>query len=163
MSQTQAPPPPAAVQWDFSRAHRATAVAWPDPRRRTAFWQALDLTLVLPGRTVALTLADGRAEQKDGALTLLQLRGRPQTLEAAAAELERRMVELALPRRDFDAWLAGARSGAPEKDHAFATRRNDLVPTLSLEVKHTRDAERPWYLSWEIAWPEGAEPAPPPH
>jgi hypothetical protein len=72
------------------------------------------------------------------------------------------MSELELPRRDFDQWRQDAASGDFRKDRVFATRRNDLRPALSLEVKHTYDEARPWYLSWELAWPTLAPPAPKP-
>ena len=160
MSEARTPPPPVVLDWDLSRSHGAADVGWTDLERDQRFWQGvIRLTLKLPGRTVELDLADVRAERKGDQISALVLRGRPLTLDEAYAEAARRVEELALPRRDLDQWRDDARSGDFKKDRVFASRRNDLRPALSLEVKHSYDDERPWYLSWEIAWPS-SPPAP---
>ena len=162
MSETRTPPPPVVLDWDLSRSHAAGDVGWTDLARGQRFWQGdVRLTLKLPSRTVAFELADVRADRSGDLLSALVLRGRPLTLDEAYAEVARRVDELELPRRDLDLWRDDMRSGDFRKDRVFATRRNDLRPALSLEVKHSYDDERPWYLAWEIAWPT-VPPAPPP-
>ncbi|HET8644333.1 MAG TPA: hypothetical protein VFO85_02515 [Vicinamibacteria bacterium] len=148
------------LEWDLSRSHSVGDVAWPPDNTRGQYFLKgdLHLTLKLPGRVLAAGLADVRVERGGDQVTVLQLRGHPLTLEGAVAEVERRMAEMDLPRRDFDQWRADAASGDFQRRRVFATRRNDLRPALSLEVKHTYDEARPWYLSWEIAWP-GVAPA----
>ena len=160
MSEARTPPPPVVLDWDLSRSHGAGDVGWTDLSRSQRFWQGdVHLTLKLPGRVVEWNGADVRAERDGEQLSALVLRGHPQTLDQAYAEIARRMQELELPRRDLDQWRDDVRSGDFKKDRVFATRRNDLRPALSLEVKHTYDDERPWYLAWEIAWPGQVPPA----
>ena len=163
MTETRTPPPRVVLEWDLTRSHRADEVGWPDLFRDHRFWQGdVHLTLKLPGRVLAFDLADVRAERRGGEVSVIQLRGHPLTLDATMAEVERRMQELELPRRDLDQWREDARSGDFQKSRVFSTRRNDLRPALSLEVKHSYDDERPWYLSWEIAWLDVMPPTPTP-
>jgi hypothetical protein len=164
MAETATPPPRMELQWDLSRSHRVEDVDWPADRAGTQRFLEGDirLTLKLPGRTLRAELADVRVERQGGEVTVLQLRGHPQTLDEVHAEVQKRMKEHDLPRRDLDQWYQDAKSGDFRKDRTFATRRNDLVPALSLEVRHSYQEDRPWYLSWEVAWPTLAEPAPRP-
>lgn len=165
MSETPRNPPPRMVlDWDLSRSHRISDIDWPaDQASPQRFWKGdVQLTLKLPGGRVLRTdLADMRAERKDDQIYVLSLRSHPQTLEQAYAEAEKRIAELELPRRDLDQWRRDVESGDFRKDRVFASRRNDLVPALSLEIRHSYNPERPWYLAWEIAWPTVASPAPP--
>ena len=164
MGETPATPPPRlTLAWDLSLSHHIDDVGWPDDRGGTQWFLQGDiaLALTLPQKRVLQgDFADVRVERKEGEVTVLQLRGHAQTLDDAHAETEKRMKELELPRRDLDQWYADAKSGDFRKDRTFATRRNDLTPALSLEVRHSYHPERPWYLSWEIAWPTLAAPAP---
>jgi hypothetical protein len=159
MTETRTPPPRVVLEWDLTRSHRASDVGWPDLFRDHRFWQGdLQLTLKLPARVLVFELADARAERRGEDVSVIQLRGHPQTLEDAVAEVERRMRELDLPRRDLDQWIEDVRSGDFQRVRVFATRRNDLRPSLSLEVKRSYEDERPWYVSWEIAWLDLAPP-----
>jgi hypothetical protein len=163
MTETRTPPPHVVLEWDLTRSHRAADVGWPDVFRDQRFWQGdVHVTLKLPQRVIVCDVADVRAERSGEDVTVIQLRGHPLTLDEAYAEVARRIVELDLPRRDLDKWREDVRSGDFQKDRVFATRRNDLRPALSLEVKHSYDEQRPWYLSWELAWPTLAQPAPKP-
>jgi len=155
--------PPEVLDWDLSRTHRALDLGWAEPGGSQRFWKGpIRLTLKLPQAVLSLELADLRAEREDDSVHVLQLRGQPQTLEQTRSAVESQMKTLDLPRRDFDHWLADLASGDFRKDREFATRRNDLTPALSLEVKHSYQDERPWYLSWEITWPTRVQPAPRP-
>jgi hypothetical protein len=156
MSQTRSPAPRIVLEWDLSRSHRITDVDWPaDLASNDRFWRGdIQLTVKLPGDRVLKTeLADARAERRGDELYVLELRGHPQTLDQVVAEVEQRLKQFDLPRRELDQWVADIRSGDFRKDRTFASRRNDLTPALSLEVRHAYHPERPWYLSWEIAWP----------
>jgi hypothetical protein len=162
MAETKTPPPRMELTWDLSRSHRVEDVDWPADRAGTQRFLEGDLalTLKLPGRTLRTELADVRVERKDGEVAVLQLREHARTLDEVYAEIQKRIKELDLPRRDLDQWYQDAKSGDFRKDRTFAARRNDLVPALSLEIRHSYQPERPWYLSWEIAWPTIVEPAP---
>jgi hypothetical protein len=156
MSQTPSPAPRLVLNWDLSRSHRIADLDWPaDLASNHRFWQGdIQLTAKLPGdRVLKAELADLRAERQGDELYVLELRGHPQSLEQALAEVEQRMKQFDLPRRDLDQWAADIRSGDFRKDRPFASRRNDLTPAVSLELRHAYHPERPWYLSWEIAWP----------
>jgi hypothetical protein len=156
MSQTRSPAPRLVLDWDLSRTHRIADLEWPaDLASNHRFWQGdIQLTLKLPGdRVFKSELADLRAERRGDEIYVLQLRGHPQTLDQTLAEVEQRLKQFDLPRRDLDQWVADVRSGDFRKDRTFASRRNDLTPAVSLEVRHSYNPERPWYLSWEIAWP----------
>jgi hypothetical protein len=152
------PRPLEVLRWDLARSHRVEAVGWTEATADLQFWTTpLDLTLDLPGgRTVRAVLADAHAQRAGQALHVLVLRGLPQALDQAAAEAARRLDELGLPRRDFDRWCEDAASGDFRRHRSFASRRNDLTPTLALELRPTSDDARPWYLCWEISWPASA-------
>jgi hypothetical protein len=152
--------PPQLLEWDLSRSHGVSELGWPERGGSQQFWKGdLRLTLKLPARVLRLELADARVEREGDSIHVIQLRSHPLTLEQAVAEVERQMSELELPRRDLEQWRADVASGDFRKDRSFATRRNDVTPALSLEVKHSYDEERPWYLSWEITWPTLVGPA----
>ena len=164
MSETARTPPQTVLEWDLSRTHRIADIDWPaELARPQRFLEGeITLTLKLPeGRVLKLELADIRAERKDDQLSALVLRGHGQPLDKAVVAAEKWMDQLALPRQDLDQWSEDARSGDFRKSRVFASR-NDLLPALSLEIKHSYDPERPWYLAWEIAWPTLAQPAPAP-
>jgi hypothetical protein len=62
-----------------------------------------------------------------------------------------------LPTDLLQSWYGRAKQGTWRGDYCYLLR-NDIVPTVDLEVRPTGFANRPAYIFFEVAWPwtEGA-------
>jgi hypothetical protein len=129
-------------------------------------WSELIYELKPRGRVVAY-LAPGHTfdervltatfyQNKPGIIDAVSFNLEPQTLDEAFNSAMKFAREWNLPTEPLVKWLENAHSGRFEYAQ---TIRNDLRPTIAVEVFKTYDHDKPFRVMLQVGWPFWDEPA----
>lgn len=139
--------------FDLSRSHRVQDVNWPPGRNSDMFGYDDDcqLTLKLPGeRVFHERLKQFAIERRGDSIYFIGAHMHDMSLEEVAAQAKRLMNAWHFDDRRFAAWYE--KTGKKEDNVIFESMRNDVQPALALKVLHSFNDERPWFISFEVAW-----------
>lgn len=159
----QAPPAltaatrPTTREWDFSESREISRIPWPKERMGP-----LDVYHheQVEGQ-VRISFANGRVFERY--VHLVTFRRSTGILGSVTLSLENQAVDPAfktamnlaelwdLPSEPLLSWYAKAKAGQHQRG---TTIRNDLRPTVALEIFTTLDAANPYAISLQIGWPE---------
>lgn len=157
--------PPEEIVWDLSRSHRIQDVGWPAETsknfHRDIYVRQGDIlmTLKLPGGKVFKERIRAvycyRREGENVSSITLQTHNK--TVDEAYQDAKRLIAYWGLHEKDLDEWYRKRKMGVREISDTFDSIRNDIDPPLALEILHSFNDEKPWFISFDVSFRDSTE------
>lgn len=146
---------PIVLEWDLSKSHNIKDVGWAADNNSDVYARSgnIFLTMKLPNNRIfkeRLTFFDCHREGNKIPGIVLHLPNR--TIDEAYQEAQRMIDYWKLPYKDLDEWYAGVKSGDFQKDEAFYSIRNDIYPGVEMNVRHSFNDEKPWFVLLSLSF-----------
>lgn len=148
---------PLILNWDLSRSLDIQNVGWSLERGDETFSRTDDMVmnLKLPnGKVLKEDIRFYVCERQNSRIDSIDLHLQKNTLEGAYRDAQRMIKLLNLPYKDLDKWYAGVKSGDNIKDVAFYSINNDSFPSVELNVRHSFNDEKPWFVLLHLYFPQ---------
>jgi hypothetical protein len=138
--------------FDLSRSHTIKDVNWPAGHRSELLvYDDCDIRLkVTPDQVFSARLHQVVITRSGEVIQEISMKFADMTAEAAYVQARELAVAWNLDDRRLDVWRANARTADGE---VFETIRNDVLPRISLSIRHSFDESRPWFVMFKFAWP----------
>jgi hypothetical protein len=165
------PNEPHSVTWDFRQNnHLANLDAYTLSEfarlktSATAYEDGIHLTLHLPGnRTFDENLQKlfcKRNDRNSDRVEIVTAKFPYMTIKEVEHTGNRLLEYWKFDRKNFDEWCQSRYGAIPEEDErlSFENRfysypHSEKPPSFSLEILHSKDLQKPWFIIWETHWP----------
>lgn len=144
------------IEWNLSKSHTSQDVGW--PADNTSDFYALQgeflVTLKLPGDKVfseRVTLINFYRSEGE-LLSSIHLHINKQDTDEVYRKAQSLVEYWQLNKESLNDWYRRRKQNERELDDRFQTLGNDLRPARSLEILHSFNDEKPWYILFGVSF-----------